>query len=645
MKTHQPAYWLWTFLLVLGVSSLVYEQGQGRQTARSGATAVNFLSPFAYSVNQEVTAFHLVRLMKRAEEAGVTFTFLNVTEYGNIVHALAIKTAQFLSQGDVLMSVAAMSQTHFSALQSTRQIPLFFALFENIWTVLEMKIGHGSAEKPFIYIRDVGGEPSNQSLTSMALGVKTIDNQGFGINFRFPQDPLLFLFPTITLPSMQPSSLSYYSSLSSDLLALDVDHNLWISFESILSRISETNREPDQNIQVVLYLKDLSRDQNRVLSLEDADRINIGVLFEDSNGNRYDLDWIVEDQLVLYNPPVIGDREHILTAFHESAHELVRQALRGNNTEPRFLSINSGLLIFLLEYEFFPTHGQHIHNELSQSQSKRAYVHSIAEHLAGFIAERKLSTSPQSHFVDLNVNDRRYDMQNAWKETHKGICLHLSYNEDECLIARSMEGWVEWVNQLDPSEKETFEQERREWIFGANILAGDVLTLHANVWTYLTRLLLQRGRLDTQDLESFYMDHALVFPNNLSRLGFTNLSPSEAQALDQMGGRYAPVHTPTNVSLQEALVAFGSTDLLEGIEMDAHYRNLALGFALDPSQNLERVQGLSMEEVFDQIKSVDVPENLQPFIRKNPPIENLQPPYPEGLPALYFEYLHSRDIL
>ena len=64
---------------------------------------------------------------------------------------------------------------------------------------------------------------------------------------------------------------------------------------------------------------------------------------------------------------------------------------------------------------------------------------------------------------------------------------------------------------------------------------------HANVWTYLTPLLLQRGRLDTQDLERFYVDHTLVFPNNLSQLGFTNLSPSEAQALDQMGWRYAPI--------------------------------------------------------------------------------------------------------
>ena len=650
------------FTLNIMVSVLLHGQESQQSSPQSHVAVVNFPSPFSYHIVQEVTAFHIKLFIKKAEEAGIKVEFLNVTEYGNIVHALAIRTGWFLQEGEALIQTSAVSQNRFfasSPIASTD--PFFLSLFNIMWTGLErLNFGDGFAEKPFVYLKDIDGDSQSSTIYSMVMGVQTIGGQGFDINLA-DRNLASLLFPMLLHShSTQPKPFSA-------ILTRYVDQNLWSSFNKLLSKENRIFR--NEGLQVTLYLKDLSsKNQIFISRLEDMNRINIGVLIEDNDGILQDLDWIVEEEWTVQQQNYTANKNQIITAFHESAHELVRQVLRDHFTDEDFLSIIPGLIIHpsRISYEFLPTFGQNIYKTLKYSQTKQQYLKRIAGNLAGEVAEKMLFNNltfaerfaipfisktenvekilfKGSTFTELDIDfysdNMTIDMRNAWITAHIGVCLYLFYSKDECLRMSDPIKWVEWTEQLPPSQKKAFDQERTAWILAANALAMNVLTEHAIVWIHLTRLLLQKGRLNGLDLQKFYQDPKnTLISSSFAHSPIYNDLPAITPWLDVLNNIKIN-RNHIGISLQDVLEASNSTDVLDGIEMEGPHRDLSLGFALDSSQNFERVKNSSIQNIFDQIKIVDVPTEFLPYIREGPKIKEVQPMYSQGLPALYFEYL------
>lgn len=640
------------FILSVMISTLLHGQESQQPSPQNPVSITNFPSPFSYHIVREVTAFHINRFIRKAEDASVRIKFLNATEYGNIIHALAIRTGWFLQEGEVLIRASAISQNLLTSSSANSNEPFFLHLFEAMWTSLErLNFGDGFNEKPFIYLKDIDGDSQRSTIHSITIGVQTIGGQNLNINFA-NRNLASLLFPISLYSSSQPGTPF------SAILTHHVDQGLWHSFDTLLNR----EFPGDRDLQATLYLKDLSSEnQNPISKLEDVNRINIGVIVEDSNGVLRNLDWIVNERLAVQEPSYVTNRDQMIIAFHESAHELVRQALRDHLTDEDFVSIVPGFLIHPSRrgYEFLYAAGQNTYKTLALPQTKQQYFDFIAESLAGEIAEKMLFDNQTfagrfaipfinriedvesilfegSTFTQLDVDfypdTMTLDMRKAWIATHIGVCVSLSYNEDECLRPRDPMEWVEWTEQLPPSRKEIFDQERTTWILAANALAMDVLTKHAFVWFRLTRLLLQKGRLNGLELREFYQNPENTLVSNLHFPAYANLPP--LPWLDALNNRVDHI----GASLQDILVALNATDILDGIEMEAPYRDLSLGFALDVSQHLERVKSSSIQDIFDQIKVLDVPTEFLPYIRDSNVME-VQPMYSQGLPALYFEYL------
>ena len=97
------------------------------------------------------------------------------------------------------------------------------------------------------------------------------------------------------------------------------------SFEDLLIR-----ENIPQNHTLTLYLKDLSPENKSVSSFKDIERINIGVIVEDDE-QRFirEIDWIIEKPDLQYTTTHV--QSSILTAFHESAHELVKRVFLSND--------------------------------------------------------------------------------------------------------------------------------------------------------------------------------------------------------------------------------------------------------------------------------------------------------------------------
>ena len=545
-----------------------------------------------------------------------------------------------MDAGKRIFAQAGIAQSRFS--YSRPDASFFTTLFEATWENLERSgIGDGYAEIPFVYFKDIEGNPRNQTVSSIVIGVKAIDGNGFNINFA--NDNLAsLLFPT----SRQPSPHIIYS----DALAFHVEYSLWRSFYVLLfDALLEDVNLHDENLQATLYLKDLSSQLQVVSRLEDMDRINIGVLLEDSSGTVRDLDWMVEEG---WEVQTTHDTHRIplTNAFHESAHEIVRQALRRDFTYPRLLGSISGLTMRPLVSKFMPTMAQHIYDAARGPTTNQEYIYFIAEGLAGRIAEDMLSGT--FRFIELNTSVGMIsgDDINVWNTVHEGVCLHLSYNEEECTLSRNPTEWSQWKEQLSSVEQEAFDREQKAWILVANILAREVLITHTNTWVQLTRLLLQKGRLRAWDLQEFYgsTENTLTtnslrpLIDNIDRRSLTDQGAMALETLESLGfvNRYAPALGPMfTLSLEDIFNALGLTDLWDDLERDILYRSLSMAFALDMDQNFDRVRAMSLEEVFDEVKRVDIPNVFLPYIQNNNRARNVERAYSEGLPAIYFEYL------
>ena len=532
-------------------------------------------SPFSYHIVKEVTESHLYDLARSIGQRGYRIQFLNETEYSNIVHALEIRTGEFLKRGNELISYAAEHNSDF-------YLDLALDAFLEDNNVTDTSI--------WMYLRDIEGSFEGfTTIRQMDLGIRTESGQTFDFNFAVGSNIQFFNLPP---------TLSY-----------QIHHNLLRSLEDLLRR---ENISPGHTL--TFYLKDLSPTNTFVDNYRDIERVNIGVIVEDEEG-RYikELDWIVEET----KPQLIHTASYIINSvvdsFHESAHELVRRALVDDVSRGSLSIIPS---IDLIDGIWAAYDGV-ADVQYAPSFSRAIQINKMAVSLAGEIAE-EIVISNNDYHEDTQI---QADRENALITSYRAICLGLGVwqkqlRERYCpnaneVFSFSSRQWNEWKNNLPGVHRDSLVQNINEWVREARLLARNVLIRNFGTLEDMTNLVLREGILDTQDLENFYQ--------NIPQI--TELESG-------------------NTVIQPPFV------FNDAFQINVLNRNLSSLSSLVPSfvydssnVSFQQVQNIESDtlEILDNLRRVDVTENLRGYIRSVPMEHEVHLPYAHGLSSLYIK--------
>ena len=530
-------------------------------------------SPFSYHIVKEVTKFHLYNLVRDISERGYKAQFLNETEYSNIVHALEMRTGEFLRYGDKFIA-------RITTDASAAPIDPFLNDFLQQNNITDSNI--------WMYLKDIKGTSEETTTIRMInLGIRTEEGHSFD-----------FTLGSHIRISSTPPALSY-----------QIHGTLLRSLENLLRR---ENIPPGHTL--TLYLKDFNLTNTVIDDYRNIERINIGIIVEDKDRKHIrDIDWIIEET----RPQLIHTAESITTSmissFHESAHELVRRILIDDMSNGTHLSILPS--ISLVDGIWMSQIGV-AEAEYTLTYFTRArQISQIAVLLAGEVAEKIVINNN-------NYNRDITDANNALAVAYTGICLGLglwqpdvapNYCPKKNIFYLSYQEWSEWRNRLPEAQQQLFIQNADEWMDEARLLARDVLMRNSRVLENMTNLILRKNTLNTQDLEVFYGG----FPQMTSPI------PRPEELLTQtppLFGDTSQINVLNwNLSLLSSLVPTSAQN----------FKNTS--FRQD--QNFEN----GTIDILDGLRRVEVTEYLRPYIRQAPMEHAVQPTYAHGLSSLYIK--------
>lgn len=555
--------------------------------------------PFSYSLIKEVTRFHFDLFLRNAPNAGWNVQVWNAVEYQNMIHALGMNTGEMLRYGDHLLASLANSNPN----------------------VLSRLLAYFLTDEKFngkrivgAYLQDISFESQSKTIHSLMFRIRMDDNQTTNIVFECNDDCNREIQEEV-MYQLDPQVVGY-SSCDDDQCRRqrrEIGYNLLYervlnySAQGLLQSFEELLRKEGipQGSRLTLYLKDLSQTKKVVDSFGDVERINIGVVVENSNGEFLrELDWIIPVGRLNLTATILW--ETIITPFHEAAHAVVRRVLFGDiygTIYRESILIRNGLV---LSNQWKLTHGYInvvIRPGLSQEMlmnSTGDYTKYMAVTLAALIADRMFLST-----------DRNYDYEVLQVQTlaFHGICSGLSLRgisgRDQCPAFNDLEGLIELVEKLPQDERKLWIDEAILWQSAAARLAARVLDDHFDVLEQLTDLVLLNDVFNYQDLQNFYQDFTFRYPLFSEVLNGPEEDPSENAKLS-------------------LLVDFGP-DILN--------RRLASLFSLDHQQNLERVQRSSMPNLLSEAEKIETPPYAYLSIQGGP--SHIQRNYSQGLPALF----------
>ena len=577
---------------------------------------------FSYHVMVRVTQSHLVGFISTAKAEGWQVGFLNLTEYTNLVHALTIRSSGFVTDGNRFIKDAALTETrYFSSPEGAdaRFGPFIRRVFERAFVGLEASGLSRFEEKPFVYLMDVTGDREN-GIRSLRIEFQTSTGRFFSV---MQQDQGQDLTPLLFPGSDQVNVFEEYPHI-----ARHIDHGLWVSFQDVLSQHNIPKGQ-----QVILYLKDLSPNQDVVQSWEDIQRINIGVLVEDEKGQIQDLDWLIApDTYSLASPATGGQRwidAHLAVAFHTTATVLARRVLFDKEViAGEFASILPTLSVALYSQSigYFPI-ALNFYKGQNRNVSREWFLSKMTVDVVDDVSQDMLpfgQSLPSLLYVYDNVETSRLTNQErgTFVTANQAVCIDLAYaSQDQCINLLTLSQWEEWLGQLPSEQYNAFRREVRLRIGTAETLARKILARHADQWVRLTRLLLQRGQLEATDLQAFQ-----------------NETPYQLKLpLEE----YEDV--PVNLSLPEALTALGASYLPVAYEVDVFYRSMSEAFAFTRSNraNPRITRITSKQETLDELKNIRIFDVALPYIRSIPLEGDFTTHYDHGLSPVYFEMLMS----
>ena len=536
-------------------------------------------SPFSYHLIKEITEQRLYDLIQDIGQRGYRVQFLNETEYSNIVHALEMRTGEFLRRGNELVSYIAENSSIFHFDSSLNAF-----LEDNNITDTDI----------WMYLRDIEGSVEDSAtIRSMSLGIRTKDDRTFDFDFAIESNVQFLNFPP---------TLSY--QIRDDLLG---------SLENLLRE-----QRVSPHYTLTLYLKDFSPVRSFISDYRNITRVNIGVIIDYRGRYIRELDWIVEKsrpQLVYTSNAIVTS---IIASFHESAHELVRKVLMDDMSEGVSLSMLHSILLI---DGMWRAYGGVANAEytFSRSFSKPLQIKKMAFFLAGEVAE-EIIIRDNFYYDYTRIQD---DRNNALAIAYIGTCLGLGLwrrdiIEEYCprnMFYLSFQQWEEWKDDLPRVHRQSLNRIADRWIEEARALAREVLIENFGILEDMTNLILRESTLDTQDLEMFYEGLSqLPVPVPLR---VEKSQPQEALPLFD--------NTFQRNVFNRSLSLLPSSDFLSSQDyfgnMDFHVQDIESG-----TRNVLRL-----------LRMVEVEENMRPYIRSReaPMYYEVPRAYAYGISSLY----------
>ena len=528
-------------------------------------------SSFSYHIIKDITEFQIAAFTRNVLNAGRNIQFLNAVEYSNIAHALEMRVGDMLYNGNDLIAILA---------------DLYPLLFLSLSRELPENSEFREEEVKGLYLQDI---EFHEYIPRFGESRWIIDVFVFG---RIMNNGQTLITKVICDKECNQKLEEIIGSdwLYSQILSR-LSYSLSQSFEDLL--IAEGI---PQDYSLTLYLKDLSSENNSVNNFTDVERINIGIIVEDSQGQFIrEIDWILEKP-ELENIRV-NIEESIIVPFHESAHALVKNALSDNYRS--YLSIESALYLFDNEWHY--REGLSKTSYTSYPIDQPQWFQQGVILLAGKVSEELFFNTQISE----TVSPTNIDTIKAIFVTFKLVCSDRSniYNESLCALTNDFNNFNQWLldNQTSLSEDSPFMREIRAWLSRSHLVAQAILTNDFEVLIELTRLALQKGSLNNQDFQDFFQE----FPTQ--RFPFENFSITEED-------RHIP---PFDIG----------PDILD--------RNLSLLFSLDSQRNIDKVRRSSIQNILTEVETVEIPTHISSFIRREPIDGDIEQNYSQGLPSLY----------
>ncbi len=520
-------------------------------------------SAFSYHILSNVTEFQFSVFISH-----ISFKrkvqFLNTMEYSNIIHALEMKIADILHYGNNVLAVLAN---------------LYPSTFMRL---LDLEDEPGGKKVIGLYLQDIEFHEDRSSENRWI-----IDNFIFGLITSDGQ-PLITKIPCNEECHQEIEEKMELDRLHSQILSR-LGYSMSQSFEDLLIR-----ENIPQNHTLTLYLKDLSPENKSVSSFKDIERINIGVIVEDDE-QRFirEIDWIIEKPDLQYTTTHV--QSSILTAFHESAHELVKRVFLSNDYIG-YTSIEPALFFFNNKWTY--AQGLSISSDPLYSIDQNNWLQKATVLLAGIVSERLLSNT---QILKVPTTP---DLIEAVFVVFNDICLERDdiHNELPCFLTDDFNRFNEWFSnshQTASFEDSLFMREVNPRLSLVRASSHNILVNNLDVLIQLTRLTLQRGSLDNQNLQDFF--------------------------------QRAPVQRiHGDISILENY----RYALLPDIGPDILDRNLSLLFSLDSQESIDKVRISSVEEILEEAEEVRIPGYVLLSIRKGP-ILDIEQNYAQGLPSLY----------
>ena len=555
-------------------------------------TTVPTSTPFSYSAVREVTRFHFDRFLRDISSAGWNIQVWNTVEYSNIIHALEMNTGEMLRYGDILLVLLANLNPN-----NLSQLLAYFLTDEK----LKKRKIIGA------YLQDISFDFQTKTMRSFTFTVRMDDNHTANLIFECDdhcntkiQEEIMRLDGQGPCDDECQERENGHNLLYNQIL-IHLTQGLFQSFEELL--ITEG---VSKNSKLTLYLKDLSQAKETVNTFNDVERINIGVIVENSKQEFLkELDWIIQVKELKFTTNAI--RDSISTPFHEAAHEVARRVLFGDVYDDIYrtsILIRNGLI---KRDRWNLTHGYAyiaIQQGLSRSalmNSTNDYIKEMAITLAGLVFDKLFLKT------DFNYSSEILEAQVL---AFHGICSGMSLNgisgRDDCPSFGNLEGFMEFFEKLPEDEKQLWIKEAISWQLVAARLVAQVLTNHLDVLKQLTSLILLDDTLNHQDLQNFYQDVTLSYPSFLEVLNRSEDSSKNKTS--------------------SLIMDFGP-DILN--------RQLTSLFSLDRQRNLEKVKQSSIPDMLLEVEKVEIPYTYLSKLSKQDGPSHIQRNYSQGLPALY----------
>ncbi len=589
-------------IIIVIFSQVLHAQSTPSDISEDIATQIATISfptstPFSYNLIEEVTRFRFDLFLRDASNAGWSVRVWDAIEYRNIVHALDINTGEMLRYGDHLLVALANSNPN-----ALTQLLKYFLTDEKF------------KGKKIIgtYLQNLFFNPQTKTVSDFVFIVRMDDDQKVNLTFkcdddcnREVQEGMYYIWEqTEDIISCDDQCEEQKREIGYNLLYNQIlSHSargLFQSFEELLIR-----EEVSQDSRLTLYLKDLSQTTETVYTFVDVERINIGIVVENSQGEFLkEIDWVIPIGELKLTDSVIW--ESITTPFYEIAHAVVRRALFSDMYNDSIyrdsILMRNGLLYS--SDQWILSHGYTyvaIPADLSIEtlmNSRDYYIKEMAIKLAALIADQL--------FFQTGRNYNREILEAQLLAFH-GICSGMSMNisgKDNCPSFNDLTGFEEFLGKLPEHERQLWTAEANSWSLSAMRLAIQVLTSHFDVFKQLIDLILLNDTLNYEDIQNFYQ----------------NFTPRYSSS--------SGVFNDSEESLRNR-----SLSTLEDFGPDILNKQLASLFSLDRQRNLKRAQRSSIPNILSEVEKIENPPYTYLSVQGGP--SHIQRNYSQGLPALY----------